>query len=299
MQKPCKISVFYCADAICRLKNPIVVVNSISDFSNVRSNLKKALESLSDGSNKVKTEKLIFITNSPNPFKDDASRSLFWGPAYREFDSLPESSQKIITDYLSQISQPLDTNQFVIQVVPFETDNDAERYKAVMQVINDFIGYLQLDIPGLGKQLHRIWCSDVFRNGTKKDADIKLTKKELIWPIIVISTDITRTDQDFSDRFESAQYDEIVRRYRELIDSCCERIEFFTKILFDYNVYKFTGTLKEKRLDFVENYWQNYASEFDGDGIDAETVEGLTKVIVFNVIRRRYDIDKIKKGVAL
>ena len=27
MQKPCKISVFYCADAICRLKNPIVVVN--------------------------------------------------------------------------------------------------------------------------------------------------------------------------------------------------------------------------------------------------------------------------------
>ena len=27
MQKPCKISVFYYADAICRLKNPIVVAN--------------------------------------------------------------------------------------------------------------------------------------------------------------------------------------------------------------------------------------------------------------------------------
>lgn len=275
------------------------IVNSSSDFDNVRKNLKKALASLSEGSGRVKTEKLIFITNSPNPFNEDTSRSLFWGPAYREFNSLPESSKQIITDFLSQIAQPLDASQFVIQVVPFETDNDNERYKAVMQSINDFIGELQLDIPGIGKQLHQVWCRDVFRNGSKKDTKIKLTKKELIWPIIVISTDVARTDQDFVDQFESTQYDEIVRRYHELIDSCCERVEFFTKILFDYNAYKFTGLPRDKRIDFVEKNWQNYALEFEGNGIDAKTVEGLTKVVVFNVIRRRFYIQKIKEGAAL
>ena len=236
------------------------IVNSSTDFTNVRSNLKKALESLSEGSKKVETEKLILITNSPNPLNEDASRSIFWGPARRGFSTLPESSQKIITGYLSQIDQALDINQFVIQVVPFETDDDAERYKAVSKAIDDFIGELKLDIPGIGKQLHMVWCGEVFKNGSKKNADITLSKKSLIWPIIVIATDIDRIDHDFVERFDSVQYDEIVRRFRETIDSCCERVEFFTKILFDFNAYKNSGKTSEKTINFVEECWSNYSS---------------------------------------
>ena len=145
----------------------------------------------------------------------------------------------------------MDTDQFVIQVVPFETDDDSEKYKSVMQSINDFIE-LKLDIPGIGKHLHRVWCGEVFKNGSKKDAKITLSKKRLIWPIIVIATDIERTDRDFVERFDSVQYDEVVRRFRETIDSCCERVEFFTKILFDFNVYKNSGKPSEKTIDFVE-----------------------------------------------
>lgn len=275
------------------------IVNSSTDFRNVRKNLKKALESLSEGSKKVQTKKLILITNSPNPLNEDASRSIFWGPARRGFSTLPESSQKIITDYLSQVDQPLDPDQFVIQVVPFETDDDTERYKAVSKVIDDFIGDLKLDIPGIGKQLHRVWCGEVFKSGSKNNVNIILSKKSLIWPIIVIATDIDRIDHDFIERFDSVQYDEIVRRFRETIDSCCERIEFFTKILFDFNAYKNTGKASEKTINFVEECWSNYLSEFEGNGIDSATAEALSKVVVYNVIRRRYDIDKIKKGASL
>ena len=275
------------------------IVNSSTDFGNVRKNLKNALESLSDGSKKVEAEKLILITNSPNPLNEDASRSIFWGPARRGFSTLPESSQKIILEYLSKIDQPLNTDQFVIQVVPFETDDEAERYKVVMQAINDFVGELKLDIPGLGKQLHRVWCGEVFKNGTKKDASITLSKNELIWPIIVIATDIDRIDRDFVEQFDSVQYDEVVRRFRELIDSCCERVEFFTKILYDYNAYKNAGAAKEKTLNFVNDCWKNYVSDFEGSDMDPDIVEALSKVVVYNIIRRRYDIDRIKKGVSL
>ena len=41
------------------------VEKSSSDFSHVRENLKKALISLSEGSQKTDTQQLIFITNSP------------------------------------------------------------------------------------------------------------------------------------------------------------------------------------------------------------------------------------------
>ena len=275
------------------------VVNSSTDFRNVRHNLKKALESLSKGGKNVKTKKLILITNSPNPLHENASRSIFYGMAHRDFSTLPKSSQKIIIEYLSQIGEPLDTEKFVIKVMPFETDNDSERYKAVMQSINDFIGELKLEIPGIGKKLHQVWCDEIFKNGSKKDVNIILSKKSLIWPIIVIVTDIDKNASEFVERFDSFQYDEVVRRFRGTIDSCCERVEFFTKILFDFNAYKNTGKASEKAVNFVEECWNNYSSEFEVDGFDTDTVEALSKVVVYNVIRRRFEIDRIKRGTCL
>lgn len=145
------------------------VERSSSDFRNVRKNLEKSLISLSEGNQKVDAQRLILITNSPNPLNEEASRSIFWGDAHREFLSLPESSQELIRRYLDNINQPLDTDKFMIQILPFETDNDIERYKVVKRVVDDFIGDLNLNIPGLGKKLLSIWHEEVFENGTKKD----------------------------------------------------------------------------------------------------------------------------------
>lgn len=193
------------------------VERSSSDFRNVRKNLEKSLISLSEGNQKVDAQRLILITNSPNPLNEEASRSIFWGDTHREFLSLPESSQELIRRYLDNINQPLDTDKFMIQILPFETDNDIERYKVVKRVVDDFIGDLNLNIPGLGKKLLSIWHEEVFENGTKKDAAIQLKKKDLIWPIMVVATDVGYCDNSFADIFDSSAYDEIVRQYRETI----------------------------------------------------------------------------------
>lgn len=130
------------------------VQNGSSDFRNVRANLKKALITLSEGAQSADVDKLIFITNSANPFNDDRSRSVFYAPTRRKFSDLPPSAQAIIQEYLSTIAQPLDTNDFVIQVFNFETDDDKERYKVVMQKVNDFIGRLNTTTsPGVGSRL--------------------------------------------------------------------------------------------------------------------------------------------------
>lgn len=275
------------------------VVDSSSDFRNVRKNLKKALVSLSEGAEKANAKKLILITNSPNPFYDDTSRSAFWGPAQRDYSTLPPSSKALVDEYLTGIDKPLDPEKFMVQVLPFETDNDTERYKAVMSAIDNFIGTLNINIPGLGKKLMDIWHRDIFANSTKKDAAIKLNKKNIIWPILVIATDVEQSDEDFLEQFDASLYDEIVSRYKETIDTCCERVEFFTKVLYDYNLFKGDRTPSKKCFEFVESCWQNYTHEFNIDGIDEETLEGLIKIIVYNIVRRRYSIDKIKKGVAL
>ena len=275
------------------------VVNSSSDFHNVRRNLQNALVSLSEACQKVDAKQLILITNSPNPFNDDGSRSIFWQPTHREFATLPPSAQAIVTGYLKDIPTPLDLDKFTVQVFPFETDNDSERYKAVMKVIDDFIGDLNINIPGLGKRLLEIWHWDIFTNGGKANAAIQLDKKNIIWPIIVIATDIDKCDDDFLNQFDPAVYDEIAHHYKDTIDNCCERIEFFTRVLSDYNSFHGSKRASERMNEFVEQTWRDYYEEFSVPGMDVETQEGLTKVVLYNIVRRRITIDKIKRGVNL
>lgn len=277
------------------------IEKSSSDFTHVRENLKKALVSLSEGAQKTDAQQLIFITNSPNPFNDEDSKCVFGGlPTRRSFSNLPPSAQEIVQRFLGDMDNPLDLQKFMVQVFPFETDDETERYKAITQAVNDFIGSLNVNVSyGLGKWLLQVWHDDIFINGSKRDASIQLDKKDIIWPILVYETDINRCDEGFLNQFDIGVYDEVVRLYSGTIDSCCERIEFFTKILYDYTQFPSTKKQMEKCQDFIDHSWENYKAEFSSDGIDDETLEALTKIVLYNVIRRRITIDKVRQGVNL
>ncbi len=275
------------------------IEKSSTDFTHVRSNLKKALISLSEGAKKSNARKLILITNSPNPLNQDETRNLFWGPSWRLFSTLPESSQKLINNYLSGIADPLDTEKFMIQVLPFETDDEQERYKVVKQAVDDFVGELQLNVPGIGKRLMHIWKDEIFTNGTKRNDEIHLDKKDIIWPILVLVTDAKRYDDDFSDFVDSGLYDEIINRYQDVIDSYCQRCEFFIRVLCDYNEFTSSKRPAEKPIDFALSRWENYIDELTLKNADSEIQKGLIQIILYSIVRNRYTIDRIKKGVGM
>lgn len=273
------------------------VEKASSDFKNVRKNIKKALTSLSEANEKVNAKDLIVITNSPNPFNDIHSMSVFYGHARRRYDTLPLTAKKIVDDYLDGLDKPLDVNKLRIDVLPFETDDDDERYKVIMQTINDFVGGLKTNVPGVGKQLLETWHWQVFNNGGKDNVNIKLSKKDIIWPILVKITEIEQCDDEFLEQFDSSVYEEIVNRYADTINSRCEQCEFFIKILSDYNSFKTEKNSNEKMADFIEKNWENYVSEFYVKDVEREILEAMTKIVIHNIIRRRFAIDRIKKEV--
>lgn len=190
------------------------VVNSSTDFSNVISNLKKTIVSLSEAEHKSHSVKeLIYITNSPNPFNEKQLNPIFYGVAQRSYDSLPQALKNKISKIISSIDKPLDTSKFKIQILPFETDNENERYKCVMEAISNFIP--QLGNISIAKDiLHKIWVNDVFRSGTKRSSDIKLSKKDIIWPVIVLITQNWNYDED---DYDDSEFDEISRSYESII----------------------------------------------------------------------------------
>ncbi len=278
------------------------VVNASCDFKNVRAKLKKSLQSLSDGASKVHAAKLILITNSPNPLNDENSRFIFFGHAHRPFKSLPDSSQRIINELLLQIEQhsSFDTDRFMIQVIPFETDIEAERYKCITTVIDDFVGLLELNSPGIVRKIHSVWKDCVFANGTKKD--ISLSKKSLIWPIVTIVTDISQTSDEDVEKIigdvDAEVYDDVIQRYPSVINNCCDNFEFVTRVIADYAQYTPGCSTKEKLCLYIKSNWSAFESEFEIVE-DDETRCALIKVILLNILRKRKKIDKIKQVVEL
>lgn len=275
------------------------VVKSSTDFKNVRKNLKKAIETLSEAAVKVNTKQLIFITNSPNPLNDKKAMSVFYGHTRRKFSSLPDSSKSIINGYLEKLAEPLDTNKFMIQVIPFETDDEQERYKVIKQCVDDFAGKVHINISGVGNRLLEIWQNDVFQNASKHDVSIKLSKKDIIWPLIVIITDINLCYDAFAEQFDMSLYDEITHTYSNLINSCCERFEFFTKVLYDFNEFKSSKSQMEKCVDFVLTQWENYLDELKIQINNEEIQRGLIQIILYNIVRNRLKIDRLKEEVNL
>jgi hypothetical protein len=268
-----------------------------SDFRNVRKNLKKALNTLSEGSRDIEVRKLILITNSLNPLNEETN--IFFGESYRDYNTLPPSSKKIIDNYLDEINESLDREKFMIQVLPFETDNEEERYKVVRQKVDSFIGMLDLSIPGVVDKILGLWQNNVFTNGAKKDSNIKLEKRAIIWPIICIVTDVDRHNHE-SLNIDDELYEEVIEKYREIVTTYSEKFELFTKVLYDYNNYKSDKISNNEKIEeFIITHFKEYRSDLKLENSDEELEETLIKVILFNILRSRRIINRIKERVKL
>ena len=275
------------------------IVKSSSDFKNVITNMKKSLKSLSEGSKRLNhVSKLIMITNSPNPLNDKKTLGIFYLNAHRDYESLPDVAKDKIQKLVNNEQIDIDLSKFKIQILPFETDNDVERYKFIKKEIDEFINSIQIS-NSISQELMSVWQNKIFKNGSKKNVTIKLSKKDIIWPIIVILTDLYRIDNDYLGDLDCALYDEIINQYSSVIEDCSERFDFFTRVLYDYKGFHYKGTNKDKNKLFISSSWSKYKNEFDYLDIDSEIKGELVKVILNNILTIKYKIDNIKSGVNL
>ena len=275
------------------------VVRASNDFSNVKQKLNDALESLADAYKMGDSKQLIYVTNSPNPFNDDSSKSAFYGSAKKTYDTLPDSCKSTIQSMIEKLSESIDLNQLIVRVIPFETDDLTERYKEVKRVVDDFVYEVAPNHLGIGKQVLDIWQKDLFQNATQNNIELTISKKQLVWTIIVLTTDVEKNESEYLDDIDSCDYQEIVCSYRNLINTCTERFEFATKVITDYNEYFYEGKAKDKLSNFINGAWGNYLDEIDMNGMDDDIKEQIIKIILHNILKQKRIINSIKKKVNL
>lgn len=274
------------------------IVKGSSDFSNVRRNLTKAIQTLSSADNKS-VEQLILITNSKNPLNENTSRSFFYGPPIAiGYNDLSEEAKQVIDNIVSKHNIPLNKKKFQIYYFMFETDNLKTRYVVIEEKIKEFINQLNLGQILNASELMQIWQNNLFHNGSQIDVTIKLNKKEIIWPVIALTLG-KQLPSEYIEDYDQGFINEINVRYSYLINTISEQYDLITKILFDYNSSNSDLLIKERTQKFIADKWTDYVPIFSLESLDKEVQEALTKVILAKVIQQRYLIDNIRSEVAL
>ena len=274
------------------------IVKGSYDFSNVRRNLKKAIGTLSSADNKS-VEQLILITNSKNPLNEDTSKSFFYGPpVIVGYNDLSDEARKVIDNIVEKIDGHFDTNKFRICYFMFETDNSRTRYAVIEEKVKDFINQLNLGQVLSCTELMRVWQNDLFQNGSKTDTTIKLSKEEIVWPVIVLALG-KQLPSEYIEDYDQGFIDEITAQYSYIINTISEQYSLITKIIFDYNSSNCDLSMKERIRKFVANKWTDYISVFSFESLNKEVQEAVIKVILAKVIQQRYLIDNVSRGVSL
>jgi len=271
-------------------------VMRIDDYSNVKGNLEKGLKTLNNAAKLSDVEQLVFITNSPNPFSDILTVSHFSSPInIVAFSTLHINAQQIINDICSANGYDFDKEMLSICVMQFHGEDEDERYKVLSDLTTQFLNSLgAYKIPT--NQLLTLWQHSFAVNATKKVTSI--TKESMVWPVIAILCEVSEEDAELQD-YDENDVEEILQKYKGVINNNSERFEFVSRVLNDYTDYSPELKSKERTQKFINEKWGNYEDCFDLRIADQPTKEMVIRLTVANVLRSRKVITEIKSKVRL
>ena len=272
-------------------------VEVIGDYRNVIRNLKKAMKTLHNASMCTDMCKLVYVTNSPNPFNCLETMSYFYGQTKYKYNELPEQCR----DKINSIIKDFENGERIIEnldicVIPFSGDYDSTRYRVIKERINELLATVGVN-QGIGNKVLETWQNKFFHIATKKDYSMLLDKEDLVWPIIVHECDSVSSELYLHD-MDEAEVREVHNKYREFIYSKSQMFEFISKVICDYSQCdKFHKSEKQKL--FINEYWKEYVDDFEIDNIDNTVLETLIKIVLQKILSQRLSIVRIKEGVKL
>lgn len=177
----------------------------------------------------------------------------------------------------------------------FHGESEDERYKVLSQLTTEFLNSLGTHkIPTA--QLLTLWQHSFAINATQQSTAI--TKRRMVWPVIAILCEVNEEDAELQD-YDEHDIEEIVRKYKSVINNNSERFAFISRVLSDYNDYAKELKSKERTQKFINDKWSNYEDCFDLKSADQQTKEMVIRLTVANVLRSRKVITEIKGKVKL
>lgn len=263
------------------------------DYSHVIDKLEAALETLNLDARSGDGVVFTYMTNSPNPFNNQKTMSFFTQKTHLYFDELPNSAQKKINEILNNRGYSnLDTSKMDVRVIPFYGKDLKNRYKEIQASVNELLSELEMPTGEISSDILKIWQRDFFQNATQPDTAISISKKQMVWPLIVLVVN-KATANDYKKDFDDDEIGEIERKYRLVINQQTMLYGFVTKVITDHR------KSKKSPKEFVRDNWELYMDVIACIDDDDYTKETLMKLILYRILVQRQYISNIKRGVNL
>lgn len=271
-----------------------------SDFSHSTEKLTEALRTLNNASQNPQSSKLIFVTNSSNPLACNRCILYFSGAVKRELSELPPVCRSVIEKIIERNSySDINLNMFEIWILPFAGRSE-NRFVSLKTYIDEFLRELDVE-PGLGSKVLQEWQQTFLMNSTLKDTAIKISKEEMIWPLVVFVCESDNPD-NLLDDFDEGVQAEVLRSYSSFMSTKSENFLFANKVIqeFENPDYRQDLHTRPERVNcFLEDNWKQFSEDFRIDELVPEILELLVKLVLKRIIAKRYKIKKIRKGVEL
>lgn len=282
-----------------KIYSQVKAVSEEYNYSRVKEKLEAALRTLDNAAKQPDCEQLIYITNTANPFGNIRTISSFSQHTHRTFDELPSQCQNYVNKIItSKKLQNIDTSKLSVHIIPFFTDNPLEKYKTVRSVVERFLYNISRRITGISDELIEIWHEEFLENAATFDQDVTIKRETLVWPIIVLQSQLY-PDEDLLDEYDTSDVEAVMVGYKEFINNKVERFDFSVKVLNDYMSFHSTECSKKKTRNFIDTQWVNYSEDFSESNIPVELSELLTKIVISKIIRNRYLIDDVRRGAGI
>lgn len=272
-----------------------------TDFHNVARNLLDGLKVLSENSKNMDCE-CLYVTNSRKPLGGKGDKSYFEPEGQYSYYDLIAEHQKTIDRIISENELTLDIRKLKVWVIPFHGDEKKEREKVALREIREFLSMAGIDGVSCSTLLS-IWKDQIKFNSTIQAETKVVSKKNLIWPIIVLASANAFECSD-SIIYKSCDYDDVdyvMTHYKSVIDEKSEQYDLIIKILSDYYDWKRKQTLPRVIDEFINDRWECYCEDFLGKKcMELSSYEPfLVKCIIRVVLMKRSYVNNLKSAANL
>lgn len=188
---------------------------------------------------------------------------------------------------------------FGIQIIPFDPRYSYDdKFHSVQNYVENFLINRNL-MRNTSLSIMRNW-HDLFReNSESYSKDKVLTKKDLLWVIVVIEFNQPFSTDTIASKLniDSAIMDEMNDRFKEVFDYISERLEFCARIWADKEEYVEDSLMSSSSsiYDFINNSWQNYLKLLQVDNVSGEEQEALVKMVLYRILTKKSTIKNIMR----
>lgn len=215
-----------------------------------------------------------------------------------DYDELSNNGKSVVDKIIKSSGYNIDTSKLSFRIIGYHGNKPRNRYSVLYRELNQFISKINSNTFHINEEQIISSIFDLIKlNKTDPNISITLSKEDIIWVFIIQA--LPSVSNDYLENLEPAVQYEVVNLFSDFISQYEERIDFVTKVIYDYKKWKEDHPTDNKYDNFISDSWETYLEEFEGIAAESSILECFTKLVLYRVMSCRYFINNVKEAAGI